>query len=277
MFTSCGVRVSASSLFISPSASDAITQAPAGPRVHGDKIQRERNCVGSRVLCPSSSGKKTQKPLLPFRKTLSKACCVAMSGMPADEVLLSWSHLPHHTVSFWRATQLLSTCPFLQCSCYSSRPSFLLQCHHMCNTIIKKIIEVSLIYSVVFNFCRTADSLLYVHILFHVLFLCGLSQDIEDSSLCCAGGRCCSSLVLSFLLVSAAERTPPEPCPRHCLYLHPNILTQLLVSFSTCALMTPNPYRFPSQTSFLRLELLCPLAHETTLTSNICKIINGLV
>ena len=62
MFTSCGVRVSASSLFINPSASDAITQAPAGPRVSGDKTQRERNCVGSRVLCPSSSGRKPGDP-----------------------------------------------------------------------------------------------------------------------------------------------------------------------------------------------------------------------
>ena len=47
------------------------------------------------------------------------------------------------------------------------------------------------------NFCCTANRLSYtrIYILFYMLFHCGLSQDIEYSSLCYTVGPCCLSLL----------------------------------------------------------------------------------
>ena len=47
------------------------------------------------------------------------------------------------------------------------------------------------------NFCCTANRLSYtrIYILFYMLFHCGLSQDIEYSSLCYTVGPCCLSIL----------------------------------------------------------------------------------
>ena len=48
-----------------------------------------------------------------------------------------------------------------------------------------------------------------IHILFHVLFLYGLSQDIEYSSLCCTVGPCCLSIL--YILVCIYLSQIPNP------------------------------------------------------------------
>ena len=47
------------------------------------------------------------------------------------------------------------------------------------------------------NFCFTAKqfSYTYTYILFHILFHCGLPQEVEFSSLCSTVGPCCVSIL----------------------------------------------------------------------------------
>ena len=47
------------------------------------------------------------------------------------------------------------------------------------------------------HYCYIAKWLSFAHIyiIFHILFHYGLSQDIEDSSLCCTAGPCCVSIL----------------------------------------------------------------------------------
>ena len=57
-------------------------------------------------------------------------------------------------------------------------------------------IQVSLNYNVVLiTAVQQSDPIKYIYILFHVLFHCGLSQDIEYSSLSCTVGPCWLSIL----------------------------------------------------------------------------------
>ena len=42
---------------------------------------------------------------------------------------------------------------------------------------------------------QQSDSVIYIYILFHILFHCGLSQDNDYSSLCSTVGPCCLSIL----------------------------------------------------------------------------------
>ena len=59
----------------------------------------------------------------------------------------------------------------------------------------KNFIEVYLIYDVLIPAVQQSDSVIHVHILFHIRLQYGLSQDIENSSLYCTVGPCCLSVL----------------------------------------------------------------------------------
>ena len=80
-------------------------------------------------------------------------------------------------------------------------------------TAFFKIIEVYLVYNVVFNFYWTAKWQLYIYFFFHILFLYGLSQDIKYSSRYCRVGHCCLSTLYIIVCISNLKLpTVPPPC-----------------------------------------------------------------
>ena len=52
---------------------------------------------------------------------------------------------------------------------------------------------------------------MYIHILFHIFFYSGLSQDIGSSSLCCTLGSCCFFIL--YIIVSICESQTPKLSP----------------------------------------------------------------
>ena len=89
---------------------------------------------------------------------------------------------------------------------------FLLNCPSLLSTILKILFYCSIVdlqYCV--NFCCTAKwvSFTYIYILFHILFHYGLLQDIGYSSLCCAVGPCCLSIL--YILLCICQSQAPNP------------------------------------------------------------------
>ena len=58
---------------------------------------------------------------------------------------------------------------------------------------------------------------IYLSTLFHTLFHCGLSQDIEYSSLCYAVGPCClfNLCIIFASVIPNSQSTPLPPSPSH--------------------------------------------------------------
>ena len=78
------------------------------------------------------------------------------------------------------------------------------------------LIEVWLIYSVaLITAVQQSASVLHRYtLLFHALFHYNLSRDIEYSSLCCAVGPCCVSIVCTSLIIPNSHCAPlPPPAP----------------------------------------------------------------
>ena len=100
-----------------------------------------------------------------------------------------------------------------------------------------------MIYNVVLvSGVQQSDSVIHIHILFHVVFRYGLSQDTEYSSLCYTGGPCFLSILYIIVLiktlrsVSSVLSSPPRahPCSSSQVhvYIPPTLLIQdLLLSF----------------------------------------------
>ena len=78
---------------------------------------------------------------------------------------------------------------------------------HLPFYILKKFIDVQMIYNVLISAVQQSDSVIYIyiyiyththtHILFHILFHYGLSQVIKYSSLCYTVGPCLSTVLTS--------------------------------------------------------------------------------
>ena len=89
----------------------------------------------------------------------------------------------------------------------------------------------------------------YIYILFHTLFHCGLSQDIEYSSLCYAVGPCCLSILYKSL--------------------------PLLISFPFLPFQTPHPFGTISLFSVcMSLFLFYRYVHLCTLKKNYWSIVD---
>ena len=87
------------------------------------------------------------------------------------------------------------------------------------------------------NFCYTAKWFIGIHVyvcaLFHILFCCGLWQDIVYSSLCYTIGPCLSTLYVSLYLLTPNSQPNPLPPPSPLLDHKSVLYASLQVIFSS--------------------------------------------